>query len=223
MNTWHATEMNVSHIRERLLHMHELTDEDEMLEITDVCFLANEESIFGKPNRAYIKREIDWYESKSEYIGDMESPPKRWLEVAGSDGKVSSNYGRRILSTGRDTQFKLCCNELIANRESRRAVMVYADFNTQWEATRHGRDDQLCTLYVSCMIRDHTLLYSVHMRSSDVFWGYPNDRAWHVHVIQKMREYMANYGVELEATEIIWHADSLHVYPRHRHRIKPHG
>ena len=62
---------NVEDIRNDVVFnfVHENFVEDKssckVIEIINASFEANENSIFGKPNEDYIKRELEWYESKS--------------------------------------------------------------------------------------------------------------------------------------------------------------
>jgi hypothetical protein len=42
------------------------------VEIVNASFLADEDAIFGTPNQEYIKREIDWYNSMSLNVADLD-------------------------------------------------------------------------------------------------------------------------------------------------------
>lgn len=70
------------------------------IEMVPASFIADEEIIFGKENKKYIKAEIDWYKSMSTNIKDLplESIPLAWSLTANKYGEVNSNYGKLILS-----------------------------------------------------------------------------------------------------------------------------
>ena len=69
-------------------------NDDGMLELTSISFVADEDTIFGKPDPNYIKREIDWYMSQSLSIDDMEPPiPRIWEDISSEYGYINSNYG----------------------------------------------------------------------------------------------------------------------------------
>ena len=217
----------VTHIRERFVKA--LLESDayldgqyEYLEIIGVVFQADERSIFGEPNRNYIRRELKWYLSESEYISEMDDPiPEIWKRIADRDGKVSSNYGRRIFNIDYGMQYHQALHELTRNPASRRAVMVYVNHDTIREGIVNGRDDQVCTMYVNVFIRDSYLHYHVHMRSNDAVLGYRNDRAWHLYVRDKLLTDIRHRHqmLHLMPATILWFVDSLHVYEHDVHLV----
>jgi thymidylate synthase len=63
------------------------------------------------------------------------------------------------------------------------------------------------------------------MRSNDVVYGYKNDFAWQLHVLEKLcwdYNNMDRYveGRTIEPGHIIWQVQNLHVYERHFHLVK---
>lgn len=42
-----------------------------IIEMLGASFVADEPSIFGKPSKTYIEREIDWYMKQSTNINDI--------------------------------------------------------------------------------------------------------------------------------------------------------
>jgi len=182
-----------------------------MLEMVGAQFRANEPAIFGTPNDDYIKREIDWYNSKSLNVYDIPGgAPAIWQQVADHDGFINSNYGWCIYTSENENQYKNCFEELIRNPLSRRAIMIYTRPSMWYDYDYNGRSDFMCTNAVQYMIRDGKLQTVVQMRSNDVVYGYKNDYAWQKHVQQKLA---ADLGVI--AGEITWQVGSLHVYERH--------
>ena len=71
--TWRVR-MNVHSIRNQFgsMYVNDEFVEDKsgcrMLELIGSSFIADAEAIFGTPNRDYVKRELEWYESKSSVL-----------------------------------------------------------------------------------------------------------------------------------------------------------
>lgn len=211
----------VADVRAEFIHLLKtesfVTDKSgvQTLEIRSASFLADEEAIFGTPNRDYIRREIDWYESQSLNVNDIPGgPPTIWKQVADKEGYINSNYGWCIWSPDNGSQYSKVLNELKAQPNSRRAVMIYTR-PTMWdEYYLNGMSDFMCTNAVQYMIRDDKVHAVVQMRSNDVVFGYRNDVAWQKHVLDMLA---TDLGVE--PGDIYWNAGSLHVYSRHFHLI----
>ena len=188
---------------------------DQELEILGAAFNADEPTIFGKPNTDYIKRELEWYIGMDNRINTMRKPiPDIWLGIADEFGFVTSNYGQRIFHEDFGNQFSAALNKLLDYHPTRRAVMIYAGHDTIEEGIQNGRNDQLCTMYVSVSIRNWLLHYHVHMRSCDAVLGYRNDLAWHrfVHDLLLIH-YNHRAQQRLGQATIMYFIDSLHVYP----------
>jgi thymidylate synthase len=97
-----------------------------MIEVIGATFEADEEAIFGKVNRDYVNREIEWYKSMSLSINDIPGgAPTGWKACASKGGLINSNYGYLIWSKENGQQYNKVLAELVANPESRRATMVY--------------------------------------------------------------------------------------------------
>lgn len=183
----------------------------DMLEIVNASFVANEPAIFGVVNEDYVRRELEWYESKSLNVHDIPGgPPAIWKQVADRDGLINSNYGWCIWSDTNGNQYDRVVDELKKNPFSRRAVMIYTRPTMWYEYDYNGRSDFMCTNTVQYMIRDNLLHSVVQMRSNDVIFGYKNDYAWQSHVLDKL---CGDLGVK--RGQIHWNVGSLHVYGRH--------
>jgi thymidylate synthase len=193
------------------------------LEYIGSSFNADESAIFGKPNKDYIKREIDWYTSQSLDVDDIEGKtPKIWQDISSRSGLIHSNYGYLIYSDENENQYASCLNALLDDKNTRRAIMIYTRPQIQREYDNNGMSDFICTNSVQYVIRNNKLHAIVNMRSNDVIFGYRNDWAWQKHVLSKLvKEYNAtarlrhiNY-VGVSAGDITWQIGSLHVYERH--------
>lgn len=205
-------QLDVNQVRQMLKSFYPSKVNDHgLLELTSVSFVADEDAIFGRPDPNYIKREIDWYNSQSLCVDDMEPPlPKIWESIADDDGMINSNYGWCIFSNDNGFQYVACINELKRNPMSRRAVMIYTRPSMHVDHKTNGMTDFVCTNTVQLLIRDGLLSYIVNMRSCDAVYGYKNDIAWHRHILEK-----ACLDLDVKPGFITYQVGSLHVYPRH--------
>jgi thymidylate synthase len=185
------------------------------VELVGYSFIADEPTIFGEPNKEYEERELDWYKSMSLNVNDIPGgAPKIWQQVADPDGYINSNYGNLIWSEKNDFQYDHVLQELRNNRDSRRGVMVYNRPSIWYDYKLNGRSDFICTNAVGFMIRDDKLQSIVQMRSNDGFFGFRNDRAWHIHVQTQLAQ-----ELNIEVGDLIWNSMSLHFYERHFNQI----
>lgn len=186
------------------------------IELIGVQFLADEQCIFGNYNEEYVQKELAWYQTQSRSIDDMEEPvPAIWRAIADPYGFIQSNYGWCIWSEDNYNQYDNCFKQLNNDPNSRRAIMIYTRPEIQEDYNQNGMSDFICTNTVQYFIRDDKLISFVNMRSNDVVFGYRNDRAWQLHVQEKLAK---DLGVE--CGDLIWNVGSLHVYERHFHLVE---
>ena len=178
------------------------------IEIIGASFLANEESIFGKPNYEYIGRELDWYETLSRNVNDIAGEvPKIWKTVSSREGEINSNYGYLIFSAENKEQYEKVLKTLQADPTSRRAVMIYTNPNMHEQWNRKGMTDFVCTNTVQYVIRDKKVHAIVQMRSNDAWAGYRNDYAWQKYVLEILAR-----DLNIPSGDIHWNVGSLHIY-----------
>ena len=209
-----------SHFCSELFNENFTTDRSGMqtIELLGASFIANEESIFGKPNQDYIETELEWYESESTNINDIypdRDAPEAWQMTANEHGEINSNYGHLIYGEKYHNQYDQVVEELTQNPDSRRASMIYTRPSIWIEYNENGKNDFICTNSVSYYIRDNALHCVVQMRSNDVMFGYRNDWAWQDYVLR----HLAN-DLETEVGDIHWQVQNLHIYKRHFHMVK---
>lgn len=181
------------------------------IEVIGESFIADEDWIIRKPNYEYIERELEWYKSQSLYVEDIPGEtPAIWKQVSSKEGKINSNYGYLIWSTGNYDQYENVLNELKSNQNSRRAVMIYNRPSMHYDYKKDGMSDFICTYANTFLIRDGKLISHYLMRSNDAVFGYDNDVHWALHV---QKQLAADLGVEVG--DLIWTATNLHVYERH--------
>jgi thymidylate synthase len=186
-----------------------------MIEILNASFIAIQDSIFGKVNKDYIERELEWYKIQSLYVEDIPGEtPKIWKDISDRGGKINSNYGYLVYSEDNYLQFDNVVNELAKNPDSRRAEMIYTRPSIWKEFDKDGMSDFICTETVQYLIRDNKLNTIVKMRSNDAWAGYRNDYAWQKHVRNQVYWALKHFYNNLQKGDIYWNVGSLHLYER---------
>jgi thymidylate synthase len=192
----------------------------ELLNVSIFNLNPNQEILdfkFKKTNIDYCKKELNWYLSKDLSIINYVDDIKIWNNVCTKDNKkeINSNYGWCIFSENNYKQFKFAIDELLNNKESRRACIIYNRPSITIEYDRNGMSDYICTMYTNHFIRNNKLIYIIHQRSCDLIYGALNDFYWHCYVyhliISNLREKYKN----LEYGYIYYNIDSLHCYEHH--------
>ena len=202
------------------------------IELIGASFIADESAIFGTVNHEYVDAEIQWYEKKSTNINDIHAnkePPAAWIYTANAHGEINSNYGHLIYSDKYYNQYDMVLDELLSNPDGRRATLVYNRPSIWVDFCESGKNDFICTNAVTYYIRDGLLHSVVQMRSNDVIYGYKNDFAWQLHVVNKLcNDYnfrrfartATSNGKAIEPGLMMWQVQNLHVYERHFHLVK---
>ena len=199
------------------------------IEMIGANFYADSPAIFGEPNASYIEIEKAWYESQSTNVNWITNTynrnvPEAWKLAANDFGQINSNYGHLIYSDKYYHQYGQVLDELLANPDGRRASMIYTRPCIWMEYNEDGKNDFICTNAVTYYIRDNWLQSVVQMRSNDVVFGYKNDYAWQLYVLEQLvKDYndcKENGVPELKAGDLIWQVQNLHVYERHFHLVK---
>ena len=199
------------------------------IELIGASFFADQPVIFGTPNESYIEIEKAWYESQSTNVNWIpetynRNVPEAWKASANQFGEINSNYGHLIYSDKYHHQYGQVLDELLANPDGRRASMIYIRPSIWMEYNEDGKNDFICTNAVTYYIRDNCLQSVVQMRSNDVVFGYKNDYAWQLYVLEQMvKDYndcKSEGTPELKVGDIVWQVQNLHVYERHFHLVK---
>jgi thymidylate synthase len=181
-----------------------------------------------KTSKKYVDAEIDWYNSQDLSIDKISNYARLWKNVANNEGKVNSNYGNLIFSSENHEQYNHVVNELSINPKSRRAVMIYNRPSIWGEYNWNGMNDFICTMYVHYFIRKvkpewregNELIAIVNMRSNDFIYGFFNDFYWQCYVLNKLESSLRENGLKFAEKQIIWNANSMHVYKKHYNIIK---
>lgn len=198
----------------------EENDDNIIYEIIDASAVFNCVDRITCSNEKYIQHELDWYLSQDTNIKGHVGIENNaiWKHVASDAGFVNSNYGWCIFSPWNYSQYDNVIERLKKDKNTKAAVMIYSRPSIHVEAydNKHASHDMTCTIYVSVYIRNGKLIYIVHMRSNDIWYGLRNDLAWHQYVVHKMCQ---DLGMSIDKCEIHWHADSLHLYKRNEQDI----
>lgn len=170
-----------------------------------------------KTNEKYCEKEILWYLSQNISIKGFMDDIKMWNYSCSKDKekKVNSNYGWCIFSKENYNQYDFCLNELVKNKNSRRACMIYNRPSMVVDYNKNGMSDFICTFSTQLFIRNNKLIYNVVMRSNDAIYGFFNDFYWHCYVYNKIFNDLKKHYVDLEVGCINWFSVSFHVYERH--------
>ena len=195
------------------------------IEIFGASFLADKPSIFGSPNKEYIKKELRWYKSQITNVNAIgDKVPEAWKYAANDYGEINSNYGQIIFSDKYYHQYGRVLDELLENPDGRRASMIYNRPSIWEEYNENGKSDFICTNAVTYYIRDDKLHCVVQMRSNDVVYGYKNDYAWQLSILEELVEDYNQCKKEtiepITYGDVIWQVQNLHVYERHFHLVK---
>lgn len=168
-----------------------------------------------KTPEKYVEKELQWYLSESLSIIDYVDHIQIWNQVCTKDEKkeINSNYGWCVFSKENYNQYNFVVDELLYNKESRRACMIYTRPSMTVEYNRNGMSDYICTFNTQHLIRDNKLIYIVNMRSNDVKNGFFSDFPWHCFVYNKLYNDLKDKKYsDLHIGEIIWIANSFHIY-----------
>ena len=223
----HKTECVRGFFRSQLIKENFTIDKtgQKTIEWIGASFIADEPAIFGTPSKSYIEKELRWYKSQITNVNAIgDKVPEAWQYAANDYGEINSNYGQIIFSDKYYHQYGRVLDELLENPDGRRASMIYNRPSIWEDYNENGKSDFICTNAVTYYIRDDKLHCVVQMRSNDVVYGYKNDYAWQLSILEELVE---DYNqCKKEAIEpitygdIIWQVQNLHVYERHFHLVK---
>lgn len=201
-------------IRQEFLNLYKSNsvNEEGLLELVGVSFIADEFEMFGETSMDYAMREHKWYMSQSLSVHDIEYPiPTIWSNIADKNGLINSNYGFLAFSEENGNQFKNAVKSLKQKSASRQAIMIYTRPSIHTDAFIDGRQDFICTNTQQFMLRNNKLDIIVNQRSCDAIYGFRYDMRWAYYLLKRA-------ALELEGVEVgnvILQTGSIHIYPRH--------
>lgn len=190
-----------------------------------VNWLADRDSMIGKVNPDWVKRELDWFFLGSNALDEMEGPvPKLFQACAGFDGKVNSAYGHILFNQNAEgvshgvPLFDRVVNTFLREgAQTRHAVAIISDRDIHKLATYNGRNDFICTNALNFMIDEDNRLHIIaQMRSMDAVFGYRADYSmWDALMDFLLGHLEMPFGGTVQRGDITFQVANLHVYPRH--------
>lgn len=201
------------------MYINNIRSEDGNIEILNCAFVVTADSFFGKPNQEYITAEQHWYSTESDNVNDLGKlygfVPEMWKNIASPTGQVNSNYGKLAHSNTNGSQFEHCYSTLVKDKNSRRAQIIFTRPSMHTDAFKDGMNDFLCINTAHFMIRDNTIHIIVNMRASDAVYGFNADMPYMQLLLNGMFLRLSHVYRGLNLGRVMWHADTLHIYPRH--------
>jgi len=195
-----------------------------------VNWRATRDSMIGEVNPDWVRRELDWFNSGSDKLEDMEAPvPALFQACAGHDGKVNSAYGHILFNPTWDfplvqtTLYQRVVDTFISEGQAtRHAVAIISDRDIHNLAKHNGRNDFICTNALNVMIdHDGKLHIVAQMRSMDAVFGYRADYSMWDSLMTRLLTDLNNYADtsldfgNVRRGDITFQVANLHVYPRH--------
>ncbi|HEY2710799.1 MAG TPA: thymidylate synthase [Caulobacteraceae bacterium] len=154
--------------------------------------------------------ELFWYISCKQDLASIEYYIPRYKKYAEPDGTIWGAYGPRIFG-GERSQYEIVRDLLSARSATRKAVVQLFDR----EDILAEYEDVPCTCTLQFLVRDDLLNLVVHMRSNDVFMGFPHD----VFAFTMIQEILASdLGVKLGSYKHM--VGSFHLYDDNREQVE---
>ena len=186
-------------------------------------FVADTDSMIGEINPDWVRRELDWFNSGSDRLEDMEGPvPKLFQACAGEDGRVNSAYGHilfgqsEVLPQPPTLYDRIATTFIREGAATRHAVAIISDRDIHRLAKHNGRNDFICTNALNVMIDAEDRLHIVaQMRSMDAVFGYRADYSMWDDLMKRLLLDLSLEFPLLQRGDITFQVANLHVYPRH--------
>lgn len=154
----------------------------------------------------YAIGELLWYLSGSNRLSDIAKYSKVWNRMSDDGETLNSAYGYRIFEKFGFNQLEYVENLLKKEPLTRQAVIHIKD---PIDHIEHPSKDVPCTLSLQFLVRNGALNLTVHMRSNDIWTGFPYD-VFSFTCIQ----IMLAFRLGLEIGTYTHTAGSLHLYER---------
>lgn len=180
-----------------------------------VAEVINATTVISNPRNNIMKNEIRnlsiryaigemlWYMSGNRDLKEIQKYTSNWDRMS-DDGKVvNSNYGWCIKEKFGFDQWEYVKELLKEDNNTRQAVIHIKDADNSYSK------DVNCTVYLNFLIREGKLHMLTHMRSNDIWLGFPYD----VFQFTNMQILMSmELGIPIgKYTHVV---DSLHLYKR---------
>lgn len=162
-----------------------------------------------KFNWKYLAGELAWYLKQDRDVDYIGAFSNFWSHITNpNSNEINSNYGSLVFNK---KQFGWVIDSLVADRNSRQAIMFFNNPKFQFE----GNKDFVCTMYANFFIRHNKLHMKVQMRSNDIFYGLTFDAPFFAFLQQSVFLKLQETYSDLELGMYYHYADNLHFYERH--------
>lgn len=161
-----------------------------------------------KLSKKYIAAEFLWYAKGDLSDETIEQYSSVWKNIKQPTKPYwNSNYGFYI-----NPNLQRIVDTLAYDNHSRRASVMILNNDILNES---GSLDTCCTYAINYCIRDNKLISKVHMRSTDLVYGFCNDIPQFGFYQEVVFDMLKKRKPDLELGELMFNTDSLHVYERH--------
>jgi thymidylate synthase len=194
-------------------------------EITDFSFTVEDpiSCLYDNSRRGsqekYIAAELLWYFSGRRDLEFIQKYASFWKQVANPDNTLNSAYGYLLFNRKNEhgkTQWQWAYDSLIADRDTRQAIMHFNTPDHQWD----GNKDFVCTLSGNFHIRENKLNFTINMRSNDAILGTATDVAFFCVLQIQMWYLLQQKYPDLELGTYTHYVHSMHIYERHFQLVK---
>ena len=162
---------------------------------------------------SYLVGELLFYVRAKNKLGFIAPYSKFWNKVSDDGINLNSCYGEYLFAEDTPAmlnQFSYCRNELMNNKDTKKAVMTIYDHKKHSKVT----NDNPCTMYLQFWIRNNKLEMDVHMRSNDLWYGLPYDVPFFSFVMIGMYYELKRKYKNLTLGPYNHFAGSLHLYEK---------
>jgi len=176
-------------------------------------------NIYRNTSLEYLIGEWLWYERGSNSLKEISYYSKFWDKISDNGKTANSAYGYRILGFIKSVninQWEYAKNELIKDRDSRRAIINIYLPNDAKKNTK----DLPCTIFLQFMIRKNKLHLVANMRSNDIILGFTYDAACFTMFQEKMLIELNKKYPSLKIGSYLHFTSSMHIYERHYSMMK---
>lgn len=154
--------------------------------------------------------ELLWYVSCKQDLESIQYYISQYKKYAEPNGIIWGAYGPRIFG-GDPSQYEVVLDRLKEKPDTRKAVIQLFDK----EDILADYKDVPCTSTLQFLVRNGFLHLVVHMRSNDVFMGFPHD----IFAFTMIQEILANHlGAKLGTYKHM--VGSFHLYDRDREKVE---
>lgn len=185
-------------------------------------WIADNNSMIGKRNEDWVRRELAWFTAGSNNLNDMEPPvPKAFQQCGNDEGEVNSAYGHILFDTNMfDDGSCIYSRALLALIEeglhTRHSIAIITDRDIHRISQENGKNDFICTNALNIMVdADYKVHLFAQMRSMDAVWGYRADYSMWDLLLSMIIDHLKPHYPEVDRGNIVFQVANLHVYPRH--------